>query len=70
MGIVTTNFKVEGMSCGHCTASIEKAVGALSGVQTVKADLAGKAATVVYEDTLTDPQAIAAAITDQGFDVV
>jgi len=70
MGIVTTNFKVEGMSCGHCTASIEKAVGDLPGVLEVVASLEDKTATVVYEADRTDVAAIAATIIDQGFDVI
>lgn len=36
---------IEGMSCGHCSARVEKALNALPGVKA-KVDLASKTATV------------------------
>ena len=44
---VTTVLTVEGMMCGHCTAHVEKALMALSGVRSAKADLATGTVTVV-----------------------
>ena len=37
---------INGMMCAHCTAHVEKALGTLEGVASVKADLEGKCATV------------------------
>ena len=35
-----TIIKIEGMSCGHCTAAVEAALKAVPGVQSVVVDLA------------------------------
>ena len=33
---------INGMMCAHCTAHVEKALGTLEGVASVKADLGGQ----------------------------
>lgn len=43
-------YRVPNISCGHCVATIEREVGAVSGVLDVKADLEAKEVAVVYED--------------------
>ncbi|GLI04095.1 MULTISPECIES: copper ion binding protein [Paenibacillus] len=64
----TITLKVEGMSCNHCVNSIE---GALKNIgATGKVDLAAKSVQVQYEESKTNPDAIKAAIEDQGYDVV
>ena len=61
-------YSVEGMSCGHCRASITAAIGKLPGVRAVAVDLdAGRVS--VTGDHLDD-DAIRAAIADAGYDVV
>jgi len=50
---------IEGMSCGHCTSSVTKALSAIPGVNKVAVDLASKTATLeaeanVTNDTLTN----------------
>ena len=65
----TKIFNVEGMACGNCVKAITKAVGALSGVDSVSADLTKKTVTVKYDPTKTTDKDIAAVIEDQGFDV-
>ena len=52
---------IEGMMCSNCSARVEKVLGALSGVESVKVDLDAKSARVVgnvtYEllkDTVED----------------
>jgi copper chaperone len=42
-------FTVEGMSCGHCKAAVEKAVLGLSGVLAAEVDLAAKTLQVEYD---------------------
>ncbi|GKU76133.1 copper ion binding protein [Paenibacillus sp. L3-i20] len=61
-------LNVEGMSCGHCVNSVEKALGEI-GVSG-KVDLAGKKVSVDYEESKVTIEAIKAAIEDQGYDVV
>ena len=58
---------VEGMSCGHCSARVEKALNAIEGV-SAKVDLEAKAASVTYPDTVT-VDALKAAVTDAGYSV-
>jgi len=47
-------ISIEGMSCGHCTGSVEKALKALPGVNAVSVDLGTKAATVEVDDSVSD----------------
>ncbi|BCW89234.1 Copper chaperone CopZ [Alphaproteobacteria bacterium SO-S41] len=58
---------VAGMDCGGCVKAVERAVGHLPGVTSVKADLAANNATVVYDDGVVTPAAIAETITRAGF---
>ena len=60
-------LQVHGMSCAHCVASITSAVSPLPGVTGVDVVLADG---TVRVDGTPDAQAVAAAITDAGYDVV
>lgn len=68
--IVKETVKIEGMACGHCVASVKKAVESLSGVKSVTVSLEKKQAVVEFDDAATDLAAIKNAIEDQGYDVV
>lgn len=61
-------ISIEGMSCGHCTGSVEKALKALPGVGAVSVDLAARAATVNTEGNVSD-EALKKAVTDLDFKV-
>ncbi|MDR1945964.1 MAG: heavy metal translocating P-type ATPase [Desulfovibrio sp.] len=65
---VKKSIRIEGMSCGHCTASVEKALRAVPGVTKVHVDLASKTAGVSAEDSVTD-KSLSAAVTGAGFTV-
>ena len=58
-------YKVGGMACGGCVASVERALKALPGVETVSVDLATGIA-VVKGDVQDD--SVASAIENVGFD--
>ena len=58
-------YKVGGMACGGCVASVERALNALAGVESVKVDLATGVATVIGD--VTD-DAVVGAIENTGFD--
>lgn len=60
-----TTFKVEDMSCGHCTASIEKAIHAVDPGAQVACDLARREVRV---DGARDARAVASAIRDAGYE--
>lgn len=62
----TIELTVPGISCGHCVAAIERAVGALPGVQTVKGDVATKHVRVTYAAP-ADRAAIVAAMTAEDY---
>ena len=57
-------YRVEGMSCGHCKACVEKAVAALPGVESAVADVAGKSLSVVGN---VDEKALKEAVEKAGF---
>ena len=63
---VMSNFKVPSMSCGHCTAAIEKALKAIDPTATVTCDLAARAVAV---ETILSDRAVSEAIRDAGYDV-
>lgn len=62
-------LKVEGMSCGHCKAAVEKALKGIAGVQDAEVDLASKLVTVTYDAGKVGREAMAKAISDAGYDV-
>jgi copper chaperone len=41
--------KVPGITCGHCTATIERELGDLEGVTSVRGDPGAKTVTVAWE---------------------
>ena len=63
-------LNVEGMSCGHCQAAVEKAVKGLIGVSEVKVDLAGKKVEIDYEPGKVTEEELKNVIEDQGYDVI
>ena len=65
---MTKKMIIEGMSCGHCSGRVEKALNALEGVSAV-VDLAAKTATITMETAYTDEQ-LCAVVTDAGYEVV
>jgi len=66
--IMEKSIRIEGMSCGHCKASVEKALRAVPGVTEATVDLAAKTASVSAEGGVAD-DALKAAVTDAGFTV-
>lgn len=63
-----STVKIKGMSCGHCVASVTKALEAIEGVTNVKVDLATGEATY-DEGQPVDISRIRAAISAIGFEV-
>lgn len=57
---------VEGMSCGHCIASVTKAVQALDAGAKVDVELATQ---TVRVETKAEPEAVSHAVADAGFPV-
>ncbi|GAB2860794.1 cation transporter [Actinocorallia aurea] len=61
-------YTVQGMTCGHCQASVTEEVGEVAGVTEVAVDLAGGLVTV-SGDGFTD-DAVRAAVEEAGYAVV
>lgn len=57
------------ISCGHCKVSIEGAVSALHGVDTVEVHIEEKTVEVAFDPDTVDIDAIIAAIEEQGYAV-
>jgi copper chaperone CopZ len=62
-----TILKVEGMTCNHCKMRAEKALQAVSGVESAKVDLAAKEAVVTGN---AERATLVKAITEAGYSVV
>lgn len=67
--MVFIKITIDGMTCGHCKAAVEKALGELAGVSSVSVDLSTKQATVEYDEKVVNPAAIKQAVEDLGYDV-
>jgi copper chaperone len=61
-------FRVGGMTCGGCVATVKRVVGMVPGVRGVDVSLQAGSAEVEYDPAKTQPQAIVAAITGAGFE--
>jgi copper chaperone len=62
-------LKVTGMSCAHCKAAVEKAVGGVTGVQKVDADFKGNRVTVSFQEAPGTLDKVKAAIEEAGYTV-
>ena len=63
---MTKTYKIEGMNCSHCKASVEKAIAGIQGVDSVDVDLSSGLATVsgeIEDDKITEAVRLA------GFDI-
>ncbi len=57
------------ISCGHCEATITRALGALDGVRRVEANAATKQVAVEFDPARVSPNQIEAALADAGYPV-
>ncbi|MDP2128872.1 MAG: sulfite exporter TauE/SafE family protein [Pseudohongiella sp.] len=70
MADVALVLTVKGMHCEGCERAIEKAVGALAGVDTAQADYAQGLVTLRFNDAIVGRGAIEAVIRDAGYEPV
>jgi copper chaperone len=59
------NLYIEGMSCGHCLNAVRQALGEAFGVKVLSVQM-GRAR-VSYDEGLTEPSRIEAAVRDAGY---
>lgn len=70
----TTEFRVEGMTCGGCEKSVTRTISTISEVATVQVDRSRNQAVVTWKDDVAEAaqknagQAICQAVEAAGFD--
>ena len=64
-----SSFTVLGMTCGHCKASIEAALGGMAGVEEVAVSLESKRVDVSFDPKRLQLVSIQQAVEEQGFQV-
>ena len=52
--MTSKTVSVSNISCGHCVATIEREVGELDGVQSVRADQGSRRVTISWDPEATD----------------
>jgi mercuric ion binding protein len=63
----TVTLAVPGMTCAACPITVKKALTKVDGVIKAKASLEKREATVTFDDTKTNAQALIQATTDAGY---
>ena len=66
---MTKVIQIEGMSCGHCTGRVQKALEGMEGVASVVMSLEDKNATVTLKSDVSN-DVLSAAVTEAGYEVV
>jgi copper chaperone len=63
-------FAVEGLTCGHCVQSVEKAVSALEGVESASVDLVPGGRSRLVVGGKADSSAVREAVTSAGYTLI
>lgn len=63
----TITFAVDNMTCASCPYIVKTSMAAVPGVTKVAASFKAKTATVTFDDTKTNPDAIATASMNAGY---
>jgi copper chaperone CopZ len=67
-GEARTRLGIDGMTCGGCVASVELQLGRTEGVTDYEVSLEDGEARVSYDPERTDPETIAASVSETGFE--
>jgi copper chaperone CopZ len=65
----TLTIPVHGMTCGGCARTVEKKLAGTPGVSKVTVDLTGARATVEYDASTVQPEVLANAVRQLGYEV-
>jgi len=65
-----TTLKIEGMSCMHCVARVEKALTTVEGVESAKVSLEEKQAVVEHDESKAPVDKLKEAVEEAGYEVV
>jgi copper chaperone CopZ len=69
MATQTVKLPVRGMTCGGCARTVEGKLSATPGVAKVTVDLEGGSATVEYDAAAVQPETLANAVRQLGYEV-
>ncbi len=64
----TVQIKIEGMTCGHCTAAVEKALSSVPGVEKV-VDVSLETGIATIEGAVA-AESLSTAVKDAGYQVI
>lgn len=67
VGMATTIFSVQGMSCAGCVATVERVLSTQSGVSNASVDFAAKTAQVEYNPTKVSADDMQRAVAQAGY---
>jgi len=67
--IERTTLTAPGISCGHCVATVEGAIGALDGVSRVEADADTQRVDVAFDPSRVSVVRIESALAEAGYPV-
>ena len=62
------DLRIEGMSCGHCVARVQKSLEKVEGAHVGRVDIGS--AWVAYDPSRVGPEQIRQAVEDAGYEVV
>jgi copper chaperone len=66
----TVNFKVQGMTCGGCVASVTRVLQSVAGVERATVVLERGSAEVTFDPARTNLAALKVAVEGAGYDLV
>jgi copper chaperone CopZ len=69
-GTGDVEFKVEGLTCGHCVQTVEKAVSALEGVESASAELVPGGRSRLVIGGQANGAAVREAVTSAGYTLI
>jgi copper chaperone CopZ len=69
MATETLHLTVRGMTCDNCARSIQRKLAFTPGVISASVDLQASEATVEYDDKLVQPEKLAGAVRQLGYEV-
>ena len=69
--MTTSTYLVNGMTCGHCVASVTEELSAINGVTAVDVDLVkgGASSVTVMSDNPLSDDAVRAAVDEAGYEL-
>jgi copper chaperone CopZ len=70
MAAQTLKMNVGGMTCGNCARSVERKLSATPGVTRATVDLIKASATVDYDADVVQPDSLANAVRQLGYEVL